>query len=156
MPTITGIDLPGTGATGSSPIPGLPYRCFGMSCGKEDLAKAVDAFNATYAGQKTPNGRVIPAYTLPPNYQFGDPTFSQDFRLNKTFKYKERYQLSVIGEMFNAFNIANLTGYSFALDAKNANPAAQTFAFGRPTQRAGQTFLSNGPRAVQVGARFTF
>jgi hypothetical protein len=58
--------------------------------------------------------------------------------------------------MFNAFNIANLTGYSFTLDTKNANPAAQTFAFGKLTQRAGQTFLSNGPRAVQVGARFTF
>jgi hypothetical protein len=156
MPTITGIDLPGTGATGSSPIPGLGYRCFNISCGKEDLAKAVDAFNSTYAGQKTPNGRVIPSYALPSNYQFGDPTFSQDFRLAKTFKYKERYQLSVMGEMFNTFNIANLTGYSFALDTKNANPAAQTFAFGKPTQRAGQTFLSNGPRAVQVGARITF
>jgi hypothetical protein len=30
MPTITGIDLPGTGAAGSSPIPGLSYRCFAI------------------------------------------------------------------------------------------------------------------------------
>jgi hypothetical protein len=156
MPTITGIDLPGTGATGSSPIPGLSYRCFPNSCGKGDLATAVNAFNSTFAGTKTPNGRVIPSYILPTDYQFGDPTFSQDFRLTKTFSYKERYRLLIMGEMFNAFNIANLTGYSFALDTKNANASAQTFAFGQPTQRAGQTFLSNGPRAVQVGARFTF
>ncbi|HYL37460.1 MAG TPA: TonB-dependent receptor [Bryobacteraceae bacterium] len=157
MPTVTGIDLPGTGAAAAgSPIPGLPYRCFPYSCGKDDLAKAVAAFNSTYAGTKTPNGRVIPQYVLPSNYQFGDPTFSQDFRLTKTFSYKERYRLMIMGEMFNAFNIANLTGYSFALDTKNANPAAQTFAFGHPTQRAGQTFLSYGPRAVQLGARFSF
>lgn len=156
MPTTTGIDLFGTGATGSTPIPGLSYRCFPLSCGKADLQKAVDNFNATYAGTKAPNGRVIPQYVLPSDYQFGDPTFSQDFRLTKNFAYKERYRLMVMGEVFNAFNIANLTGYSFALDAKSANPATQTFAFGRPTQRAGQTFLSNGPRAFQFGARITF
>ena len=56
--------------------------------------------------------------------------------------------------MFNAFNISNLQGgYSFNLDVKNANPAAQTYAFGQPTQRSPQVFLSTGPRAAQVGAR---
>jgi hypothetical protein len=155
-PTVAGVDLPGTGATGSSPIPGPGYRCFAMSCGKSELAAAVASFNTTYAGTQAPNGRVIPAFILPSDYQFGDPTFSQDFRLTKIFSLKERYKLSVFGEIFNAFNIANLTGYSFALDTKNANPSAQTFAFGQPTQRAGQTFLSNGPRAVQVGARVSF
>jgi hypothetical protein len=106
---------------------------------------------------------------LPAQYQFGDPTLSQDFRLTKTFSYKERYRLAIFGEVFNAFNIANLTGYSFALDSYNAAAcgplasgavtttcAAQTYAFGRPTQRAGQSFLSTGPRAFQVGARFSF
>jgi hypothetical protein len=155
-PTVTGADLSGTGATGSSPLPGVGYRCFGLSCGKSDLATAVASFNSTIAGTTIPNGRVVPSYVLPSDYQFGDPTIAQDFRLTKTFTYKERYRLLIFGEMFNAFNIANLSGYSFALDTKNANPAAQTFAFGKPTQRAGQTFLSNGPRAVQVGARFTF
>jgi hypothetical protein len=129
----------------------------------------VAAFNAAYAGTKAPSGKVIPSYVLPPDYQFGDPTLSQDFRLTKTFSYKERYRLSIFGEMFNAFNIANLTGYSFALDAYNAaacgplasgavttSCSAQTYAFGKPTQRAGQSLLSSGPRAVQVGARFTF
>ena len=169
MPTVTGIDLPGTGATGSSPIPGPAYRCFPYSCGKSQLAAAVASFNSTYAGTKTPNGKIIPDYVLPSDYQFGDPTLSQDFRLTKTFTYKERYRLMIMGEAFNTFNIANLTGYSFTLDAYNAaacgplaagasttSCAAQTYAFGQPTQRAGQTFLSYGPRAFQVGARFSF
>jgi hypothetical protein len=93
---------------------------------------------------------------LPSDYQFGDPTISQDFRLSKNFTYKERLKLEVFGEMFNAFNIANLAGYAYTLDVKSANPATQTYAFGQPSQRAFQTFGSSGPRAVQVGARFSF
>ena len=156
QPVTTNIDLSGTGATTSGPLPGTSYRCYALGCGKSDLAAAVNAFNATYAGTKAPNGAVIPKYVLPPDYQFGDPTFAQDFRLTKTFTYKERYKLSVYSELFNAFNIANLTGYSANLDTLNANPAKQTFSFGQPTQRAGQVFLSSGPRAAQFGARFSF
>ncbi|HLJ50283.1 MAG TPA: carboxypeptidase regulatory-like domain-containing protein [Bryobacteraceae bacterium] len=154
---VSSIELPGTVASGSSePLPGLPYNCLGYSCGKSDLAKAVANWNSTYAGTKDAKGTVLPQLVLPTNYQLGDPTFAQDFRLTKFFTFKERYRLSVFGEMFNALNIANLAGYSFTLDTKNANPAAQTFAFGQPTQRAFQSFGSTGPRAVQVGARFNF
>jgi hypothetical protein len=71
---------------------------------------------------------------------------------------KERYRFSVLAEMFNALNISNLTFAStYQLDAKNVlNPAAQTYSFGQPTGRVTQTFGSGGPRALQVGARFTF
>ena len=157
QPLATGIDLTGTNSTYTTPIdPTGQYRCFNMGCGKSDLAQYVATFNSAYAGSKTPSGKSIPAYILPPNYEFGDPTLSQDLRLTKTFAYKERYRLAVFAEMFNAFNISNLTGYSFNLDAINANPANQTFAFGQPTQRAGQSFLSSGPRALQLGARISF
>jgi hypothetical protein len=170
QPLATGIDITGLNATYTTPIdPTGQYRCFAISCGKGDLATAVAAWNSTYAGTKAPNGKTIPAYVIPPDYQFGDPTLSQDFRLTKNLTFKERYRLAVFGEVFNAFNIANLTGYSFALDAYNAAAcgplaagavmttcAAQTYAFGQPTQRAGQSFLSSGPRAFQVGARFSF
>jgi hypothetical protein len=71
--------------------------------------------------------------------------------------------------MFNAFNISNLTGASTALDVSN-NPNAVcqqgsvapgsvnsiSCEFGQATARQGQTFGSAGPRAVQIGARFTF
>src|SRR5262249_39938665 len=122
-----------------------------------DLQKAVDAYNSTIVGTRDAKGAVISApLILPSDYQFGDPTITQDFRLTKVFSFKERYKISILGEVFNAFNIANLTGYSFNLDPKAANPATQTFAFGQPTQRINQTFGSGGARAFQVGARFTF
>ena len=38
--------------------------------------------------------------------------------------------------------------------AQTAGPT-QTFGFGQPTQRAFQSFSAGGPRALQLGARFT-
>ena len=149
----TGVDLSGTGVVTGTNLPGIGFDCF---CSKSQVASAVAAFNSTYAGTKAPNGSVIPTFVLPPNYSFGDPTISQDFRLTKKFTYKERYTLSLFGEVFNAFNVANLKGYSFNLDTQAATPAAQTYAFGQPTQRALQTFGSGGPRAFQFGGRFVF
>ena len=157
QPVIAGADLSGTlGSGASGPLPGNSYRCYNSGCGKEDLQAAVNAWNANYAGTKSPYGTVLPKVALPPDYQLGHPFFSQDFRVTKSFRYKERYQLKVFGEFFNAFNISNLTGYSFTLDKAAANPSAQTYSFGQPTQRAAQSFLSGGPRAIQVGARFSF
>ncbi|SPF41337.1 conserved exported hypothetical protein [Candidatus Sulfopaludibacter sp. SbA4] len=154
---VPSLDLPGTVPSGSSePLPGLAYGCLAAGCSKQQLANAVAAFNTTYVGQKNANGGTIGPLALPADYELGDPTFSQDFRVTKVFRYKERAKLSVFGEVFNAFNIANLSGYSFTLDTKNANPAAQTYSFGQPTQRVNQTFGSGGPRAFQIGARFSF
>ena len=158
-PIIPGIDINGSGITNypiSEASSGDSYACFAAGCGKSQLAAAVASFNATYAGHKDARGQTIPALILPPNYEFGDPTFNTDFRLTKEFSYKERYRLSIFGEMFNAFNIANLSGYSYSLNSLNANPAKQAFSFGQPTQRFGQVFGSGGPRAIQVGGRFTF
>jgi hypothetical protein len=156
QPIVAGIDLSGTGATFNGPLPDPSYACFNLGCGKGSLANAVASWNATYAGTKAPNGTTIPSLIVPPDYQFNDPTFSQDFRLTKTFAIKERYKFSIFGEAFNAFNIANLTGYSTVLNTVNPNPEKQTFSFGQPTQRAPQSFLSGGPRALQFGARFSF
>jgi len=154
VPSLT---LPGTAPTGSNePLPGIPFNSAGVTTTKSDLAAAIDKFNSTYAGTKDAKNNTISPLLLPTDYQLGDPTISQDFSLQKTFTIKERYKFLIIGQVFNAFNISNLTGYSFALDTKNPNPALQTFVFGQPTARAAQTFGSAGSRAFQVGARFTF
>jgi hypothetical protein len=173
---VSSLFLPGTvphqsvTATITTPIPGLGFGCLAAGCSKSDLAKAVGQFNSTIAGTKDAKGNPISPLVLPTDYQFSDPTFSQDFRLTKTFTFKERYKLSIMGEMFNAFNIANLT---YPTSASNLDTlasgcsltapgsafttcGAQTYAFGQPTQRINQTFGSGGPRAVQVGARFSF
>ena len=151
-PVISGIDLNGSGNTSyplSFAVPGLSYNCFNYGCDKNDLAAAVQKFNSTLAGGKALNGATIPTLTLPANYKLGAPIIDQDFRLTKEFAYKERYRLQVFGEFFNAFNLANLTYTNLTLNSS---------AFGQPTARVGQssTFSSGGPRAIQVGARFSF
>ena len=155
MAYVTGIDLSGSGVT-TTPLPGLKFNCLNRGCGQSELSAAVDSWNSTYAGKKDGRGQTMPALALPPNYNFGRLFNSQDLRLTKQFKIKERYAISVLGEMFNVLNYTNPSGYNFNLDTRNANPANQTYNFGIPTQRTGQTFGSGGPRAVQVGARFTF
>jgi hypothetical protein len=56
-------------------------------------------------------------------------------------------RLTVLGECFNLFNIANLQGFSG--DLTNAG-------FGKPTSRVDQAFGSGGPRAFQFGLRVGF
>lgn len=153
MASIGNVDLDGDGS-GSEPLPGVNYNCFNRGCGKSDLQNAVAAWNATYYPNgpngtipKDARGQTIPFLTLPANYSFGDGFSSQDIRLTKKFTWKEHLTLSVFGEMFNVFNIANLSGYSFTLTSP---------AFGQPTQRQSQVFGSGGPRAVQIGARISF
>ncbi|HYL76526.1 MAG TPA: carboxypeptidase regulatory-like domain-containing protein [Bryobacteraceae bacterium] len=149
MPVISGIDINGNGS-GVTPLPGLSYNCLNLGCGKSELEAAVASWNSTYAGKKdlAPNGgKTIPSITLPANYRLGRPFDSQDLRLTKTFTLKERYKFAVLAEMFNVFNYQNYQGYNF-------DPSSGVF--GIPTQRAGQTFGSGGPRAVQLGARVSF
>jgi len=155
--SVSNLFLPGTVPAGSSfPLPGLAYGSLNAGTSKSDLTNLVNTFNTTIAGTKDAKGVPIKPLALPPDYQFGDPFFTTDLRLTKAVTFKERYKLNVFGEMFNAFNIANLTGYGFTLDNQAATQALQTYAFGQPTQRINQTFGSGGPRAIQVGARFIF
>jgi hypothetical protein len=146
MPVVGGIDVSGSGA-GSTPLPGLSYNCLNRGCGVSDLTAAVGTWNSTYAGKLDATGKKIPTLTLPSNFNLGRTFNSQDLRLTKTFTYHERYKLAIFGEMFNIFNYANYSGYTF--DPSSA-------AFGQQTQRVSQVFGSGGPRAVQVGARVSF
>ena len=167
--TSAGLILPGTVPSGGSePLPGIPIGGFNAGTSKADLAAAVANYNSTIVGSVNAQGSKIADYlVLPKNYSLGFPTLSQDFRLTYTLPIKERYKFNVFVEMFNAFNIANLGGATTALDV-STNPAAvcaQGVAvggnniacnFGQASSRAGQTFGSAGPRAVQIGGRFTF
>jgi hypothetical protein len=158
-PIVAGVDLNGSGNTSfpiTEAVPGLQYNCFEAGCSKAQLAAAVQTWNTTLAGTKDARGQTIPALVLPANYQFAAPIIDQDARLTKQFVYKERYKLQIFGEVFNAFNIANLSGYSTVLNTLSSNPAKQAYSFGQPTSRVLQTFGSGGPRAIQFGARVSF
>lgn len=146
MPTMSNVDLDGDGTT-TTPIPGVAFNCFNRGCDKADLAQAVSQFNQKYAGQRDARNQAIPQLTLPADYEFGDNFSSQDIRVTKTFNLRAD-KLAVFCEIFNVFNVANLGGYSFNL--------SNTATFGLPTNRASQVFGSGGPRAFQIGGRYTF
>jgi carboxypeptidase family protein len=157
-PTVSDVDLDGDG-TAREPLPGLSYNCFNRGCGKQDLEAAIQRWNSNFYPNGKPNGTTIPFRPdargrnipfidpLPANYRLGDWFSSQDIRLTKKFTWKEHYQIAVFGEMFNVFNVANLSSF---------NNTVNSGVFGLPTQRQGQVFGSGGPRALQLGARVSF
>lgn len=150
-PQVGSVDLDGDGLD-TSFLPGwnVPDR----KPTKERLEAGVAAWNTAYPelpnGQRprTTRGQTIPRLSLPATYSFGENFSSQDIRVTKTLLFRERYKVNIFAEGFNIFNIANLGGISSSLN----NPAS----FGIPTSRAGQVFGSGGPRAFQLGGRFSF
>ena len=154
-PVVPGIDISGSGIS-NTPLPGIPVNGLLRGYGRSDLDKAVANWNSTYAGKRDARNTPIPLLVLPQDYSLGDGANTEDIRLSKHFTYRDRYRLSVFAEMFNVLNVANLSGFSFNLDSAAPAGRPQTFSFGQPTQRISQVFGSFGPRALQLGARFSF
>jgi hypothetical protein len=69
------------------------------------------------------------------------------FRVLRGRSSCERWRLSLIGEVFNLYNAANLSGFSGDLTSP---------AFGQPTSRLTQVFGSGGPRAFQLAIRVSY
>jgi hypothetical protein len=143
---VGGMDFNGDGTQGDL-LPGTIVDAFNRGTGRADLERLVGQFNSTYAGTKDAASHSIPRLVLPAHYSFGGNFHSLDLRLSRSFMFRERWRASLIGEVFNAYNKANLTGYSGDLTSA---------AFGQPTSRATQVFGSGGPRAFQLAARVAF
>lgn len=96
---------------------------------------------------------------LPPGTPIGtDSSISTDIRLTKGFRFTESKKLELIGEVFNVFNVANLSIYDDqVLPAKEdtLDPSFEFTTF-RPSQRRTSVFGSGGPRSFQFALRFTF
>jgi hypothetical protein len=107
----------------------------------------VTEFNANYAGSTDSHGRNIPRISLPSQYAMDHNFQALDIRLSRTVVFHDRIRLSFMGEAFNLYNAANLSGYS---------PDVTSAAFGQPQARFTQLFGSGGPRAFQLAARFAF
>ncbi len=144
---LNNFDLNGDGYS-TDALPGTKVNRFQRGLGKSDLARLVEEFNRNLAGSRTPRGQLIPRVTLPANYEFGDSYFTQDLRLSRAFAFRERWRLALIGEVFNVFNVANLTGHSGNL--------RETTNFGQATNRVFQVFGSGGPRSFQLAMRVSF
>jgi hypothetical protein len=143
---VGGIDFNGDGTTDDL-LPGTTMGAFNRGLGRSDLARFVDRFNLIYADTTDPHGRAIPNLTLPAHYALDNNFNSLDLRITRPFVFHDRWRLAIIGEVFNVYNKANLTGY--VADLTNS-------AFGQPTSRATQVFGSGGPRAFQVATRVNF
>lgn len=141
-----GLDLNGDG-TWDDLLPGTRVNQFNRGLGKGDLRRLADEFNRTYAGKQDAQGGDIPPITLPAKFEFGDSFLTQDFRLNRDFSFGDRWRLTLIGEVFNVLNLANLSGRTGDLLAAG---------FGQPTSRVTQVFGSGGPRSFQLAARVSF
>ena len=103
--------------------------------------------DAGLARQITSNGahQIINAIVLSERFASGDSFITLDLRLARTFAVG-RARFTAIAEVFNAFNVANPTGYNDQLNQPN---------YGQTSARIGQAFGS-GPRAAQLGVRLTF
>jgi hypothetical protein len=79
---------------------------------------------------------------ITPQHKFsrGDSFIVQDLRVTRAIKICENIKPSLIGDVFNAFNVANLSGYSNVLNQLN---------YGQATARAGQVL------EVVILARFS-
>lgn len=163
------VDLSGTGAFFSY-LPGVGVGQVGRGIRSlGELNAAIRAYNQNrkqYAAMAIGSFLVDPYGTelrelaeLPAGtYIGGDSLVSQDVRLTKRFRFTEKKSLDFIAEVFNLFNVANLTGISdTVIPAKEdtLKPGYQFTAF-RPTQRTTNLFGTGGPRAFQFALKFSF
>jgi hypothetical protein len=161
--TLSGLDLDGDGIS-TTLLPGINgHNLFGQGLSQSKLRALVAQYNATVEARtriitnpdgtqsvirpRTPFNQIISPIVLPGKISAGDSFISQDVRLTKRFNIKEKVTVSLIGEVFNLFNVANLTGYSSVLNQPN---------YAQPSARAGQAFGTGGPRAFQVASRVEF
>jgi hypothetical protein len=160
---LVGLDLDGDGISNTL-LPGtLRHNTLGAGLSAGELRALVADYNAnvdaltkrimnpdgsiTVIPPRTPFNQIINPIALPPHFSSGDSFFSLDLRVARHLDFGERVRFTLLGEAFNLFNVANLTGYSNVLNG---------LTYGQPGARAGQVFGSGGPRAFQFGAKLEF
>lgn len=134
---------------GSSRVPQLQRNAGGRLFKN---ASELNAFLTQYNASRSPANQLPLA---PANARFNDNFSSLDLRLSKIFKFKERYRLEPIVEVFNTLNTTNILGVSNTNYSGFGNVLG-TPNFGQPVTTAGGVFGSGGPRAFQFAVRFTF
>jgi Carboxypeptidase regulatory-like domain len=152
------VDLSGTG-TFVSYLPGTGSGSIGRKFKTvEEVNELIRNYNQTFAGGTDPLGTPLSRLAeLPGDTRIGgDSIISQDIRLTKSINFNERIRISLIGEVFNVFNVANLGNASDFIIPTEADAAAFGITTLRPTQRTTGVFGTGGPRAFQFGLRFGF
>ncbi|HKY29678.1 MAG TPA: carboxypeptidase regulatory-like domain-containing protein [Pyrinomonadaceae bacterium] len=167
------VDLSRTG-TFTSYLPGTTPGALGRTIRTvSELNAIITAYNASIpnlgvdCGDASPTGRcdsdndfffdpIVPLQTLPEGHPIGgDSLISQDVRLTKTFSFSENVKLDLIGEVFNLFNVANLTEVADFVVPDEGTPVDQ-ITFLKPSARATSVFGTGGPRAFQFAVKLRF
>jgi hypothetical protein len=159
---LVGLDLDGDG-TSRTLLPGTRYNSLGQGLSSDELRELVARYNADVEAAtrrvtgpdgtvslirpRTPFNQVITPIVLPDRFASGDSFVTQDVRLTRRVALTRSLRLDLIAEVFNVFNVANLTGYPGVLNQ---------LGYGQPTARAGQVFGTGGPRSFQLAARMEF
>ena len=170
-----GVDLSGTTAgltgAGTSYLPGTTAGGIGRSIRSvSKLNSLIDAYNSSRAStdncvaniKTDPFGTCLRALAHIPNgvQLGGDSLISQDVRITKSFHFTERTRLDLTAEVFNIFNIANLTTVNdIAIPAAQdvgANPTLNDITTFKSTERVNNVFGTGGTRSAQFGVKFTF
>jgi hypothetical protein len=163
------VDLTGSGSF-TSYLPGVGAGEVGRkfsSLGK--LNEAIRNYNANRSqfAARIEGGVPVDPYGTPlrelaelPAGSFigGDSLIAQDLRVTKGFRLTESKKIDFIVEVFNLFNVANLTSVvdtTIPALEDTQQPGYEFTAF-RPTQRNSNIFGTGGPRAFQFAAKFTF
>ncbi|HEV2861023.1 MAG TPA: carboxypeptidase regulatory-like domain-containing protein [Pyrinomonadaceae bacterium] len=158
------VDIHG-GGTFTSYLPGTRFGSIGRDIKTvQELNNLITAYNNNVAvpGATDPQGTPLRDLALlPANAQIGgDSVISQDIRLTKRLRFTENTRLDLSMDVFNVFNVANLTGgltnviIPAATAANTANPNLVTTF--RPISRTSSIFGTGGPRAFQFGVKFSF
>ena len=164
QPVVNGISIDGSVTSGQDVRFALPGMQFDQFLSHGDLQRLVDQYNATYAGKPTPAGQVgitpgqiFPRITLPAHYNLGNDFTSQDIRLSKFFRLRDRYEFRITAEAFNILNFGNVANLTLATSQVTMFDLTSP-SFAQPQQRLlnGSTFGSGGPRAFQLSGRFQF
>jgi len=140
-----GLDLDGDG-TSNDLLPGTKVNQFNRGLGKDDLSRLVKEFNANYSSHMDKQGRFITPVTLPADFELGDRLVATDLRVSWMTSLHGRWRLTLIGEVFNVFNAANLS-------IPNGDLKSESFG------KAGlvtPVFGSGGPRSVQLAFRLSY
>jgi hypothetical protein len=169
------VDLSRTG-TFQSYLPGTGEGSLGRTLNSVSSVNAmISFFNSTIpnlgddCGADSPTGRcdsnfpgfgdpIVRLALLPEGTQIGtDSVISQDIRLTKTFSFSENLKLDLIGEVFNVFNVANLTyPTAITLSEEGTSPDVIKNVVHGPSARTTSVFGTGGPRAFQFAAKFRF
>ena len=126
QPIITGTDFYGTGMD-QFLLPGSGTNQFNFGLGKGDLVESGEPVQPDLRREegarirRRSSRRSHCRRTSKPDDIFN----SQDLRVTKLFRFRERLEWQVFGEVFNVFNHANLSGYADNLLAPGLRTAHQ-------------------------------